>query len=215
MMKRLLGLLALLLLFAPMRSGAQSVTPGLYHATQGPELAAQLEIRADGHFAYALSYGALDEQAEGIWAATEKGVALTTRPRPKPPEFRLDHQGSEGDAPFHIVVRWPDGRGLAGVDFRMGFANGTVLDGYTQADGWTLGESALGMPLWIELIEPMHGFTSPRFPISADTHSMAVTLAPNDMGIAAFENMLFESTGDGDYLFHHPMGNIRFRLAKP
>lgn len=142
-----------------------------------------------------------------------KGIVLTTQPKPKPPEFRLDHEGPEGEALFNILVQWPDGRGIAGVDFRLGFANGTVIDGYTQAYGWSLGDPERGMPLWIELIEPMHGFTSPRLSIRAGIHSMTVTLVPNDMGIAAFENTLFEAAVDGSYVLHHPMGDIRFSPA--
>lgn len=215
MTKWLWRLLTLLLLIAPMPSSAQPIAPGLYHAAQGPEMAAQLEIRADGHFSYALSYGALDEQAEGIWTATEKGITLTTQPKPKKPLFRLDHEGREGIAPFHILVLGPNGQGIAGVDIRLGFESGAIMTGYTQDYGWTLGQSALGTPLWIELVEPIHGLISPRFMIGNATRSMTVTLIPNDLGVAAFEHTLFEAKGEGEYVLHHPMDKIRFRLAQP
>ena len=215
MTKHLCALLMLLLLFAPLPSHAQSVAPGLYRASQGPELAAQLEIRPDGHFSYFLAYGALDEQAEGTWTATEKGIALTTLPKPKPPVFRLDHEGREGIAPFHILVLGPNGQGIAGVDIRLGFESGAIMTGYTQDYGWTLGQSALGTPLWIELVEPIHGLISPRFMIGNATRTMKVTLIPNDLGIAAFEHTLFEAKGEGEFVLHHPMDKIRFRLVQP
>ncbi|MCH4150723.1 MAG: hypothetical protein LKF30_02055 [Sphingobium sp.] len=215
MVSSLSKLLALLCVLLPAAAQAEGVPPALYRAAQGPELAAQIEIRADGHFDYALAYGALDEHAEGLWTKTDTGIALTTQPKPKPPEFRLDHQGRAGDAPFALLVRWPDGRGIAGVDFRLGLADGSEITGYTQDYGWRLGDPEKGKPVWIELAEPMHGFTSPRFPIAAETHSMTVTLVPNDMGVAAFDGTLFESGGEGAYLLHHPRGDIRFRAISP
>lgn len=49
---------------------------GLYDGGQ-MEIAAGLELTKDGHFRYALSYGALDEGAAGTWAAVGDTVALT------------------------------------------------------------------------------------------------------------------------------------------
>lgn len=48
---------------------------GLYDGGQ-MELAAGLELRGDATFRYALSYGALDEAAEGQWQLEGKGVRL-------------------------------------------------------------------------------------------------------------------------------------------
>lgn len=215
MTKRLSGFFALLLLGAPMPSSAQSVPPGLYRAAGEHELAAQIEIRPDGHFAYALSYGALDEQAEGTWTATDKGIALTTQPKPKPPVFRLDHVGPEGAMPFTVTVLGPDGRGIAGIYVRLGYENGAVMTGYTQDYGWTLNQSSLGKPAWIELVEPIHRLFSPSFMIDKGIHSMTVTLIPNDLGVAAFEHTKLEPVGEGIYVLHHPMGKIRFKAVRP
>jgi hypothetical protein len=44
---------------------------------------------------------------------------------------------------------------------------------------------------------------------------MKVTLIPNDLGIAAFEHTLFEAKGEGEFVLHHPMDKIRFRLVQP
>lgn len=63
-----------------------AVAPGTYDGSQ-TELATRLVLRADGRFQYALSYGALDEQAQGRWIEKEGQVLLTTEPAPKPPRF--------------------------------------------------------------------------------------------------------------------------------
>jgi hypothetical protein len=42
---------------------------GKYNGGQ-MELAAELDLTADGHFQYGLAYGALDEEAQGRWKAT-------------------------------------------------------------------------------------------------------------------------------------------------
>lgn len=212
---RILRLLSAILLALPALARADIIPPGLYRAAQGPELAAELEIRADGRFAYGLAYGALDERAEGLWAATEKGLALSTQPKPKPPEFRLDPVGPEGGAPLSLLVRWPDGRGIAGVDFRIGFTDGSEMEGYTQEYGWSLGDPARSAPVWVVFTEPMHRFSSPRIPITAGVHDIRVTLVPNDLGVADFERIGFEALGEGSYLLHHPMGDIRFRAVSP
>ncbi len=52
---------------------------GVYDGGQ-IELAAGLELKPDGRFRYALSYGALDEVAEGTWRADADRVVLTSDP---------------------------------------------------------------------------------------------------------------------------------------
>lgn len=195
---------------------AGDVASGRYRAVQGPEMASHLEIGEDGRFAYALSYGALDERAEGRWTRMERGIALTTVPKPQPPEFRLDHAGpqGEGDAALFVLVRWPDGRGIAGVDVRLGLNTGAVVEGYTQEYGWSLGDLGTALPQWIELADPYHGFRSARFAISKEVRSMIVTLVPHDMGIAAFEGVLLEGGTEGEAVLHHPMGDIRYRRVQ-
>ena len=44
------------------------------------EIAAGLELKADGRFRYSLSYGALDEEAAGKWTMSGDQVLLTSDP---------------------------------------------------------------------------------------------------------------------------------------
>ena len=70
--------LALLLLVAP------APMTGLYETHQ-MEVAAAIELKANGRFRYALSYGAVDEEAEGDWAFDGKTIRLTSNPMPRAP----------------------------------------------------------------------------------------------------------------------------------
>ena len=54
---------------------------GIYEIHQ-MEMGGGLELRADGHFRYAFTYGAVDEESEGDWASDGKAVRLTSRPMP-------------------------------------------------------------------------------------------------------------------------------------
>ena len=53
--------------------------PAIYRASE-PELAAELELGTEGRFHYSLSYGALDETAEGRWRAEPAGARLSSDP---------------------------------------------------------------------------------------------------------------------------------------
>ena len=76
---------------------------GLYE-TQQMEVAAALELKPDGRFRYVLTYGAVDEAAQGRWTRTRDTVRLTSDPRPKvtggdefmPAEFRNEPLARSG-----------------------------------------------------------------------------------------------------------------------
>jgi hypothetical protein len=205
---------SLLLALLPFPALATDPAAGLYRAAEGPELASHLQLSADGRFRYELAYGALDEQAEGRWQRAKDAILLFTEPRPKPPEFRADAMTTAGDAPLSLTVSWPNGNGIAGVDFKIGFDSGDPVEGYTQYYGWTLDPSDKRRPSWIELSEPMHRIGPKRFPIpDPDTRTLRFTLMPNDLGIADFEGT--RVTVEGDHLvLHHKNGPLRYVRVK-
>jgi hypothetical protein len=71
---------ALLLAIAPVPSAAGAAA-GLYLADQ-MEVAAGLELKADGRFRYALDYGAVSEGAEGSWRLEGTTVRLSSDSAP-------------------------------------------------------------------------------------------------------------------------------------
>jgi hypothetical protein len=78
---------------APSQPIASAITPqslaGIYDGGQ-MEVAAQLQLKPDGHFSYELAYGALDEAAEGTWELKYGAVYLTTVPVVVPPGFVVE-----------------------------------------------------------------------------------------------------------------------------
>jgi len=69
------------------RAMAQTSLVGTYDGRQ-MEMAAGLELLANGRFRYDLAYGALDEQAAGKWTSGGDRVLLTSDPV-TPPRFVL------------------------------------------------------------------------------------------------------------------------------
>ena len=65
-------MLALWLLIADLASQS-----GFYTSSQ-TEVAAAIDLEADGKFAYALDYGAVSEVAEGSWASEGSTIYLTS-----------------------------------------------------------------------------------------------------------------------------------------
>jgi len=202
-------LLAAALLAAPAAAQDSSFV-GEYGIAEGPDVGGGLLIRNDGRFQYMLAAGALDERAEGRWEARGDMVCLTTEPRPVPPAMSKGTPGEIDGAVPTILVTWPNGRTVAGVDFTIGFDSGTPIDGYTQYDGWTMPDHDTRIPRWVEVREPIYGITAPRFVLTeADGGKLHVIIEPNDIGVVDFEGACAEKTGRGLTL-HRAEGDMRF-----
>src|SRR3546814_6248468 len=65
-------------------------------------------------------------------------ICLTTDPKPVHPAMKKGPLiKTEGKIPT-LFVTWPNGEGVAGVDFVIGFDSGAPAEDYTQYDGWTM-----------------------------------------------------------------------------
>jgi hypothetical protein len=182
-----------LLLCAAAPHGAARGPAGTYALVGEQDVASGLRLEHGGRFQYFLSAGALDERAEGRWTASGGVVTLATEPKPIPPSFRSERAGMDQGAPLRVEVISPGGRGIPGVDLRIGFDEGAPVEDYTQEDGWTLSADEKRVPRWIELAVPMHGIASPRFPIDlAAGNALAFTLVPNDIGVVDFTGVKVE-----------------------
>lgn len=210
---RIMMCAAALLAAAPAPAG--SPFAGHYRLKDGPDVVAELILKPDGRFEYGLSAGALDERSAGRWVETDGKVTLHTEPKPKPPVFSVGPQSKSADVPFKLLVTWPNGRGIAGVDFRMGFDSGEWVSDYTQDYGWTLPGDETRKPRWVELVEPIHRVSSPRFAIDV-TKGNVVTfiLTPNDLGVVDFDGVVIERVvkpdhDDPDILLHRREGVMK------
>jgi hypothetical protein len=208
-MKRLI--IALALLASPAFAAPSLV--GNYRLASGPDVAGALEIAADHRFRYFLSAGALDEQVAGRWADEGGKVCLYTEPRPVPPQFTLTPRSTpSGEVPT-LLVKWPNGRGIAGVDFAIGFDSGEPLTGYTQDYGWTMPQDDSRVPRWVELVVPMHGLKSPRLMLDGEARgTINVLLTPNDLGVVDFQGACLEAR-DQAFFLKRGSGEMRFVRA--
>lgn len=211
--------LALAALFPAGAASAQADMPGRYRLAEGPDVAGELLLTADGRFRYALAAGALDERAEGSWRQVEGRACLFTEPTPKPPEFAkaplvaMTDPDDVRTVPT-LLVTWPDGTGVAGIDFRIGFDRGEPIESYVQEYGWTLPEDERRRPLWAEFSESMFGIAPRRFDLAEnDGGKLHVTLIPNDIGVVDFAGACLEPVGER-VILHRREGTMRFVRAK-
>lgn len=202
-------LLAVLLIATP-AAAQDSPFVGEYALSEGPDVGGGLLIRNDGRFQYMLAAGALDERAEGRWEARGDRICLTTDPKPTPPALEKGPLiPVDGTVPT-LLVTWPNGRGIPGVDFVIGFDSGDPVEGYTQTDGWTMPDDDNRVPRWVEVNEPIYDITAPRYELTkADGGKLRVIIVPNDLGLVNFENACAEKTDRGLTL-HRTQGRMRF-----
>jgi hypothetical protein len=186
---------------APMQpTGPGNAAPaGRYRLQGGPDTASGLDLLPDGHFRFFLSAGAVDLHAQGRWTSDGRTVVLNTEPRPTPATFTPGPVTRTDDSPIVLLVNGPNGRGIAGIDLKMGFADGREIESYTQDYGWQYNqEGPPGVPRWVELSLAMYGLPPQRFPLDAAAgNKFTFTLVPNDLGVQDFHDTALEVTPEG------------------
>lgn len=188
---------------------------GAYRLAAGPDMVGELILRADGRFRYELGGGALYEQAQGRWEAVDGQVRLYTDPRPRHPIFAAGKRTTTQEGPLKLLVTWPDGRGVAGVDITVGFDSGPPRPGYTQDYGWVMSPDEHRVARWIELVEPIHGLFSPRFGLDARAgNALTFILTPNDLEIADFDGTAVKRIGN-HLIMHQRLGDLTFVSGQP
>ena len=208
-----LALVAPLFLAHPVRA-AEERPAGLYRAQAGPDAPSHLLIGEDGRFGFELIAGALDLHAQGSWQREGDGrISLTTLPRPRAPELAVGGMTRRESEPLTVRVTLPGGRGVQGVDFRIGLETGETIDAYTQRDGWRNDPADRRRPLWIELEEPIHDIRLDRTAVPAGANDLHFILTPHDVGVMDFDRSPAEF--DGERLtVHSPRGSMTFRRVE-
>lgn len=196
----------------PLPAAVASGRVGRY-AHSEHELVSGIWLKADGTFQYGLTVGSLDETAKGRWTANGSRIHLVNEPKPVPPAITPGPAQRDADAALSLRVVVPNGRGVPGMDFVVGFDAGDPAEGYTQADGWTLPAEEKRTPRWVEFSMESYGLRSPRFSIDRDSANvLTFILAPNDIGVVDFTGMVVDADKDG--LVIHRGGTVmRFRKA--
>ncbi len=169
---------------------------GQYALTGVREAAGGLELGADGRFRYALSYGALDEQAEGRWRLEGGRVLLTTDPAPKPPAWTAVAAEAGEPGVFAVLLEGPDGRPIPNIEVEVRLKDGSLEKGTTRAD-WLEAELDGRTPVAVRFHISVFDVDSPVFPIdAAKAGRYRFRLDPRDLGVRDFRDWPLEVKGE-------------------
>lgn len=168
----------------PAPDGGQAVClAGVYdgHAT---EIAAGLDLGKDGRFRYALSYGALDEHAEGAWRADADAVYLTADASTPPAFVLVSDRAGPGKA-LHLRLETPEGLPPQIFDAEVTFADGQRIQSGMRPEGLVFPLNSIATPVAVTLALPAFGLVSRPFPLAgARGRRIVVRFDANDLGTA-------------------------------
>lgn len=208
-------LLPVLLAFAAVSAPATDVA-GHYRVTDVHELASELELAPDGRFRWALSYGALDEHAQGRWTSDAAGIRLTTDQPVRPAIFAATTATRIPDKVLRIAVAGPDGNGLALVDIVVEFDTGEPATGYTQSYGWSLDLPPGRRVTAVRLGLPAYGVDFTSFPVdTARANDLGFRFIPNDFGTRDFRDTPLLIGADGALSLTIGNAPLRYQRQKP
>lgn len=175
---------------------------GSYDAGQ-TEIAAGIELRANGRFLYGLSYGALNEEAEGVWTVKDGAVLLTSDPI-TPPRFVLVE---EHDGPFgRLSVKLDVPHGMSGQYFRAAirFGDRTIAEQQFTEEGELFVAGVSARPVSITLLLPIAGLSSDPSKLSGTGgHQLRFRFEPHDLGKVAFRETALRIEGNDLVLGRH------------
>jgi hypothetical protein len=194
------------------RAMAQSTSlVGTYDGRQ-MEMAAGLELQADGRFRYALAYGALDEEAAGKWTLRGDRVLLTSDPVTAP-RFALVSQARGAPGVLRVDLDLPKGLSRQYFDALITKANGQAERKQLAEDGLSLPFAAAEAPTTIRLSLQMFGVASAPVRLDANSgYSVRFRFEPNDIGKVSFEATPLRVV-NGELLLDRHGRTIRFRRA--
>ena len=190
-----------------------SALPGLYRSEQ-MEVAAALELRPDGRFRYALDYGAVSDEGEGLWVAHGSTVRLTSQPLPTAPSFsvvrdlpaapgelwvELENPGFDWGGPLELLLSFDKIVGLVRVTANE---NGRV-------------ETNGGRVTAIRPVVPVYGTIGAPLPLAGERgHRLTIRFLRNDLGKARFQSEPLQIAPGGLLLSRYGT-SIRLNRAPP
>lgn len=182
---------------------------GIYDGGQ-MEMAAGIELKADGRFRYALSYGALDEEDAGTWAAEGDDVVLTSDKVVAP---RIVFEGQDAAPPgeLHVALTVPKSLNRQLFETAIWYADGHVGDQQLGDDETVIAFPANNPPARIAIGLPMFNVSSAAVPIAPGKGArMRFRFEANDLGKADLTSTRLRHDGQ-DLVFERFDRTIRFR----
>ena len=165
---------------------AQSSLAGMYEIHQ-MEMGGGLELRADGHFRYAFTYGAVNEEAEGDWTFDGSAVHLTSKPMPNEPTFDLVRDTPAAKCKFSISADWGKFGWSSPPNVLVTYQDSPRELHYVDVDEQGAFHPEKCAVTSVLPLVPM--FNVPGEPLNvspASGHHLSVRFRPNDLGHVAF-----------------------------
>jgi hypothetical protein len=187
-------------------------TPDLAGCYEGGqmELAAELDLKPDGHFQYGLAYGALDEEAQGRWESDGANVYLTSEPVTAP-RFSLLSQGQAPRDRFVVELDIPHGMDRQYFDVLLMLQNGHAIQRQMGEDGLVAELSPGDKVAAVRLALPVYELASEPFPVTGNAAHFR--FEPNDLGKVAFTHTPLRIDGH-DLLIDRFDRQLRFRRGE-
>jgi hypothetical protein len=179
------------------------------------EMGGALELQTNGHFRYAFTYGAVDEEAEGDWTFDGTAVRLTSKPMPNEPTFDLVKDTPAPKCTLSLSVDWGRFGWSSAPDVLVTYAPDPTEVHFLQADqGGTVHLEKCEVTSVFPLV-PMFGTPGEPIKLSPATgHRLSLRFRPNDLGHIAFRNEPLKLDG-GDLVWQRYDAEIRFLRVRP
>jgi hypothetical protein len=187
---------------------------GVYEVHQ-MEMGGGLELKADGHFRYAFTYGAVDEESEGRWTSDGKSVRLTTDPLPNEPSFELVTDAAAPTCTFTIAVDWGRFGWSSPPDVLVTYEGAPKELHFVNVDEkGSLHLANCAVTAIVPLVPMFHIPGAPLKVSPATGHRLSLRFEPNDLGHIAFRDEPLKIDGDSLLLERYD-AEIRFQRVRP
>lgn len=186
--------------------------PGSYDGGQ-MEMATGLDLGKDHRFKYGLSYGALDETAQGTWETDGAGHVLLTSDPATPPAFAMIHEMSSTPGLLQIVLDVPSGISRQYFSAIIRYADGRSTVRQFAEDGLTLALKPDDKLVSATLLLSVLDLESEAYALTiAGGSELQVRFDANDLGSVAFARTPLKIDRD-DLLLERHDRLIRFRRS--
>jgi hypothetical protein len=195
-------------------AAAPATSPSGMYQTHQMEVGAGLELKPNHHFRYALSYGAVDEEGEGVWTFDGTSVRLTSKPMPNRPAFELVRDDPAPKGQLFMALEDPGFEWGHGLEAVAATESGPAFE--VTADDTGRVDLADRPPIRSIAPEmPVFGPTGDVFPLTPDRgHRLLFRFHRNDLGHARFDGEVLRREGR-DLLLQRYDTVFRFVKVRP
>lgn len=191
---------ALTLAVTPEPGGAASDCTAAFvgdYAVRHMEMGGGIALRRDGSFRYELSYGALDEEAEGRWTCDKTTVFLTSNPV-HPPRFAMLAADKAAKGELRIELDVPQGMSRQYFSVLIRKADGSTERREFGEDGIVVAYATQARPLAIVPLLPVYDLAGDAIMLpDGDGLRVRLQFLPNDLGQVAFSRTALQQEGRG------------------